>query len=183
MSFDFSNLSTGLQEVHAWLTKELQGVRTGRATTSLLDAVYVNAYGSKMPLNQVANVGIEDPRTLRVTPWDAALIKDVERGINESDFGVGVSVDERGIRVTFPELTGERRTQLMKIAKDRLEDARISVRKHRDEAWSTIQQMERDGEMSEDEKFRSKELMEKKITDSNDALAALYTKKEKEVIE
>ena len=179
--YDFKSLEQKITESQDWLRKEYQGLRTGRATPALLDSIQVESYGSRMPLNQVGSVGTEDPRTLRVSPWDASQVKAIEKAITDANLGVGISSDEKGVRVTFPELTADRRTSLIKIAKDKLEDARQSLRGAREEAWSDIQAKEKAGEMSEDEKFRNKDELQKKIDAGNKALEELFTKKETEI--
>jgi ribosome recycling factor len=181
MTYDFTPLKKKTKETEDWLKKELAQIRTGRAAPTLLDAISVDAYGAKTPLNQVGSVTIEDPRTLRVSVWDASQIKAVEKAIGAANIGVGTAVDERGVRVTFPELTGERRQAVLKIAKERLEQARVTLRKARDEAWADIQKREKEGGMSEDEKFRFKGDMEKVIQDAGKALDVQFEKKEKEI--
>ena len=106
-----------LNEVIAWLQKEFVGVRTGQATPALLDSVKVESYGTYMPIQQLGSVGIEDARTLRIVPWDNSQVPAIERSIRDADLGVSVSSDSSGLRVSFPDLTAERRTQLVKIAK------------------------------------------------------------------
>jgi len=183
MAYDFSALEKKLIEVKEWLSREYQSLRTGRAAPSLLDVVHVEAYGSRMPLKQVANIGIEGARSLVVTPFDPSLLKDIERGIVSANLGVGTVASGNFIRITFPELTGERRQELVKSAKSKLEEGRVAVRSARDESWSAIQDAEREGTMREDEKFRLKDELQKKIDASNEALEALFDKKEKEVSE
>lgn len=181
MAYDFSNLKTQIKETEEWLVRELSGVRTGRATPTLLDGVRIEAYGTRTPLSQAASVSVEDARTLRVTPWDAALAKAVEKGITDADLGVGVSADSQGVRVTFPELTSERRTQLMKIAGDRHEQARTTLRGHRSEAMKAIEADEKDGGMGKDEVKRLKDEVQKLIDAGNDSLAKLLERKETEI--
>lgn len=181
MAYDFSQCDTKFTGAREWLTREYQGIRTGRATPAILDAVKVTAYGASTPLKQVANVSTEDARTLRVTAWDVSLVKEIERGIAASDLGVGIVADSSGIRVTFPELTAERRTQLIKVAKQKLEEARTTVRLARDEAWKDIQEKEREGEITEDDKFKYKEELQKRVDAANDALEKQYSKKEDEM--
>src|SRR3989344_8995713 len=183
MAYDFSALEKKLIEVKEWLSREYQSLRTGRAAPSLLDVVHVEAYGSRMPLKQVANIGIEGARSLVVTPFDPSLLKDIERGIVSANLVVGTVSSGNFIRITFPELTGERRQELVKSAKSKLEEGRVAVRSARDESWSAIQDAEREGTMREDEKFRLKDELQKKIDASNEALEALFDKKEKEVSE
>ena len=181
--YDFSSLTNSIEEIIQWLAKEYTGIRTGRATPALLDGIMVESYGTRVPLHQVANIGIEDPRTLRVTPFDNSQVKEIEKAITDADLGVGISVDAAGLRVTFPELTAERRTVLIKLAKDKREEARVSLRKARDETWNDIQARAREGEISEDEKFSAKERMEDLVKKAQEDLDALFEKKEKEIQE
>ena len=181
MAYDFSTLTKNLAEAREWLSKEYQGIRTGRAAPALLDSVMVPVYGSAMPIAQVASVSIEDARTLRISPWDSSTIKAIEKAIIDAGTGLSPTVDEKGLRVSFPELTSERRTQLVKLTREKLEDARVTVRKAREDAWNAIQKRERDGEMGEDDKFRAKETMQKAIDAANVELEALAAKKETEL--
>lgn len=181
MNYDFTMLDTKCADAKEWLKREYGGLRTGRANPALLDSVKVNAYGSLMPLKQVANITVEDARTLRIVPWDASLVKDVERAIAQADMGVGTGSDQAGVRVSVPELTSERREQLVKVAKQKLEEARTAVRVARDEVWKDIQDKERDGEMPEDDKFRLKEEMQKKVDKANTELEQAFDKKEQEM--
>ena len=183
MAYDFKGLEEKLSEAKEWLSREYQSLRTGRAAPALLDAVQVEAYGSRMPLKQVANIGIEGARSLVIAPFDHSLTKEIERGITMANLGVATSVSGSAIRVSFPELTGERRTELVKVAKAKLEEARVAVRSARDHSWSEIQEQEREGTMSEDDKFRFKDELQKKIDDANQALETHFEKKEKEVTE
>lgn len=181
MAYDFSSLKQEITDTEEWLKKEFQGIRTGRAAPALLDNIQVESYGSRVPLNQVGNVGVEDARTLRVTLWNAEQVKDVEKAITDANLGVGVSSDERGVRVIFPELTSERRDTLIRISKDKLEEARVSLRNERDRVWSDIQRQEKEGEISEDEKFNYKDDMQKLIDEGNKLLDGLGKKKETEI--
>jgi ribosome recycling factor len=181
MAYDFSVLDSKLTKGKDWLSGEYRTLRTGRASPSILDGVSVQAYGSMMPLKQVGNIGVEDARSLRIVPWDMGLLKDIERGIVAANLGLGTATDASGIRVTFPELTSERREQLVKIAKQKLEEARTTVRIARDETWKDIQDKEKNGEISEDDKFRLKDEMQKKIDKTNDELEKLFDSKEKEM--
>ncbi len=160
---------------------ELAGVRTGRATPTLLDSVKPEAYGSRTPLNQLANTSVEDARTLRVIPWDVSLTKDIERAITEADLGVGVATDSQGLRVSFPELTAERRVQLSKIAGDKTEQARVTLRGHRTDALKALDEAKKEGGMGDDEQKRLKEEVQKLIDVGNEAVAALLAKKETEI--
>lgn len=182
MAYDFKQLDMKLAAAKDWLSLEYKGLRTGRATPAILDSVKVSAYGSMMPLNQTATIGIEDARTLRVQPYDSSIAKDIEKGIMAADLGLGVVSDGTVIRVTFPDLTTERRQELVKVAKGKLEEARTAVRVARDECWKDIQEKEKNGEMSEDDKFRSKDEMQKKVDALNEALEKTFESKEKEMM-
>jgi len=181
MPYNFSSLQTKLESSKEWLSKEYQGLRTGRATPALLDVVQVDAYGSRTPLKQVASVSVEDARTLRVSPYDASLTKEIEKAVSAADLGVGISVADTSVRVSFPELTSERRAEIIRVAKHKLEEARTTVRSFRDEVWADIQKKERDGDISEDDKFRLKDELQKHIDGMNNQLEGIFKNKEEEI--
>jgi len=181
MAYDFSSLEGKLAGAKEWLSREYQGLRTGRATPAILDSIKVSAYGSMMPLNQVATIRIEGARSLVVQAFDSSVIKDIERAIADADLGVGTGSDAAGVRVSFPELTSERREQLIKLAKGKLEESRTTVRLARDECWKDIQEKEKASEITEDDKFRLKEEMQKKVDETNEALEKTFEKKETEM--
>jgi ribosome recycling factor len=164
-----------------WLTKEFRNFRTGRANPAILDSVSASAYGSMMPLKQLAQIGVEDARTIRVQPFDASTLKDIERAISAANLGVGTSSDGQVVRVSFPELTGERRTELIKMAKAKLEEARTTVRVARDEAWKEIQEREREKTITEDDKFSLKDELQKKVDKTNEELENAFEGKETEM--
>jgi len=175
------NVSEKLKEVTEWLQKEYSGIRTGQASPMLLDAVKVESYGSYMPINQVGSVNIEDARTLRISVWDKSAVSAIEKAIREADLGISTVSDSDGVRVIFPELTSERRVQLMKLAKAKLEDARISVRGVREEVMKSLDKQQKDGDISEDEKFAQKEKVQGQVDATNRTLEALFDKKEAEL--
>ena len=181
--YDFSDLKQQLESTKEWLRSEYNGIRTGRAAPAVLDGVNVQAYGTTMPISQVSNTSVEDARTLRITPFDPSILNAMEKAIQDADLGVSVNVDENGLRITFPELTSERRDQLVKLAKQKLEDARKAVRTARDEVWDDIQRKEKESEITEDDKYRMKEQMEQIVSDVNEELEQMMTKKEQEIRE
>lgn len=181
MTYDFKPFDKKIAEVVERLQKELSGVRTGRATPAILDGVQVESFGSRMPINNVATVSVEDARTLRITPWNMSDGKEIEKAITVANLGLSVGMDEKGVRVFFPELTSERRTQLLKLSKEKVEDARASLRQARDEVWSDIQKQEKDKKMSEDDKFRAKDEMEKRVKAANKQFDDALARKEKEI--
>jgi ribosome recycling factor len=170
-----------LHETKDWLQKEYAGIRTGQASPALLDNVKVESYGSFMPLNQVGSVGVEDARTLRISVWDSSQVAGVEQAVREADLGVSVVTDSTGLRVIFPELTTERRDQLLKLAKTKLEEARVTVRTIRDEAMKEIEKQLKAGDISEDDKFAQKDTVQETVDTTNKELEGLCIKKEAEL--
>ena len=181
MAYDFKPFDKKIAEIAERLARELGGVRTGRASPAILDGITVESYGTRMQLNQVANIGVEDARTIRISPWDASQAKEIEKAITVANLGLSVGADEKGVRVFFPELTSERRVVLLKIAKDKVEEARQQLRGTRDDVWSEIQKGERDGDISEDDKFRFKDEMQKKVDMGNVQFDEALARKEKEI--
>ena len=170
------NLKLELKKIEEWLSKEYGQVHTGRATPMVLDSISIESYGSRMPIKNVAGVTIEDPKTLRIAPWDKNQIKEIESAIMASNLGLSVVSDSDGVRVIFPMLTTENRTKLVKILKEKLEDARISVRKARQAGIDSL------GDLSEDEVKRGKDEIQKYVDESNRNLEAIFAKKETEVM-
>ena len=131
--------------------KEFSGLRTGRATTALLDSVVVDAYGQKMPLNQCGSVSVPEPRLLSVSVWDKGLAKAVEKAIREANLGLNPMVDGTLIRVPIPPLTAERRVEMTKVAHKYAEHARVSIRNVRRDGNEALKKMEKDGDISQDD--------------------------------
>ena len=183
MAYDFKDLKAGIKGTEEWLKAEFAGIRTGRATPALLDSIMVEAYGSLMPINQVGSISVEDARMMRVTPWDMSLAKAVEKAIMLADLGLSLATDERGVRISFPDLTADRRTMLIKLAKQKLEEARITLRGEREKTIKDIERREKEGEISEDEKFRLKTELQKYVDEGGTVLEGLFGKKEKEIAE
>lgn len=181
MAYDFTDFDKKVSDAKEWLAREYRGLRTGRATPTILDGITVSAYGALSPLKQVANVSVEDARTLRVAPWDPSLVKDIERAIAAADLGLGTGSDASGVRIMFPELTAERREELVKMAKGKLEEARAAIRVARDEERRVIADEEKEGTISEDEKFRSNEDLQKRVDKANEELEHSFEAKEKEM--
>jgi len=181
MTYDFKIIEERGVSIVDWLSKEFSIIRTGSATPALLDGIQVESYGARVPLNQVGSVGVEDARTLRINAWDKGTVKEIEKAINDADFGVSVSIDDSGLRVSFPELTTDRREQLLKIAKAKLEEARVSLRGARDEAMKAIEAAVKEGDMSDDDKFTSKDELQKRVDAKNNEFDVMYSVKETEI--
>ncbi len=181
MVYSFGFFEERIKNIEAHLIEEFSGIRTGRATPAVLDGVVVESYGTRVPISQIASISIEDARTLRIVPWDHSQDKEIEKAIIAANLGLSVSTDDKGLRIFFPELTAERRQSFIKLAKARLEESRASLRSARDDVWSDIQKQEHDKEMSEDDKFRSKEDMQKRVDAANQNFDAIFARKEKEI--
>jgi ribosome recycling factor len=150
-SFSLEALKTRMQKSIASLREELAGLRTGRASASLLEPVTVDAYGSKMPLNQVATVTVPESRMLSVQVWDRGLAGAVEKAIRNSGLGLNPAAEGVVIRVPLPELNEERRRELTKVAHNYAEQARVAVRHIRRDGMDLLKKLEKDGDMSQDE--------------------------------
>ncbi|HVM73967.1 MAG TPA: ribosome recycling factor [Candidatus Paceibacterota bacterium] len=181
MNYEFTTLDQKLAAAREWLAREYRGVRTGRAAPAILDGLSVTAYGSMVPLKQIAAVSVEDARTLRIAPFDPSLIKEIERSLTAGNLGLGISADGSSVRASFPELTSERRLELVKIAKHKLEEARAAVRVARDETKKDVQEAEKEGGMGEDEKFRIVEELQKRVDAANAELEKAFENKEREM--
>lgn len=182
MNYDFAPIKNRGKEIEENLKRELASIRTGRATPVLLDGITVNVYASRLPLKNLAAVVIEDARTLRISPWDKSQIKDIESAMTAANLGVSISADETGFRIIFPELTTESRQKLVKVVKTKLEEARSALRQARDKVWSEIQKNEREKKISEDDKFRLKDELQKIVDQENKNLELTSAKKEKEIL-
>jgi ribosome recycling factor len=182
MEYNFDEFKKGVKDVIEWITKELTGIRTGRASITILDGVMVNSYGVKTPLNQTANLSTEDARSIRVKPWDKGLMPEIEKAIANLDLGVSTSADDEGVRVMFPELTTENREKLVKLAKTKTEDAKVSLRNERNVAVKDIEQGIKDGEIPEDDGKRFKEQLQKIMDDATKQIDEILQKKESEIL-
>lgn len=182
MAYDFKELDDGVVKATEWLQADLKTVRTGRANPSILDHVVVDAYGGQLPLAQVGSVSTEDARTLKVSVWDAGLAKPVERALQEANLGLSVMADDTGIRVISPELTGERREELKKLVKSKLEEARVRMRGVRAAAMQQLDTQKKEG-LSEDDHRRLQADVQKRIDTAMEALEAVADKKSAEISE
>jgi ribosome recycling factor len=165
------------------LRKELAGLRTGRASASLLEPITVDAYGNHMPLNQVGTIGVPEPRMITVQVWDRSMVKAVEKAIRESGLGLNPQTEGQSIRVPIPDLSRERRVELSKVAHKYAEQAKIAVRNVRRDAMDVLKRQEKASEISQDEHKTQADKIQQ-LTDSHikkidESLAA----KEKEIMQ
>lgn len=182
MNYNFSELKKKLEAIKEHFQNEIASLRTGRATPELVSKILIECYDSKTPLEQLSSISIENAKTIRIQPWDKNVVLNIERGIENSNLGLRPVVDKETLRVTLPDLTSERRNDLLKMLKDKLEDAKIMARRDRDDVWRDIQERERRKEMAEDDKFRFKDEMQKIIDEANSALEEVANKKEREIM-
>jgi len=177
MSFDFSNFDTHIEETIDWLKSELDKIRSGRVSSGILNDITVSVYGSETPMEQLASIGNEGPRTLRVDVYDAGQIDEVETALQKADLGASIMKDDSGIRLNFPEMTEQNRKEAMERAKSKREEARISLRKQREKTLKEIESAEADGDISEDQMHRHKEKLEEKMQEAKDNLDQLVADK------
>ena len=165
------------------LKREFGGLRTGRASTALLEPIKVEAYGQAMPLNQVGTVGVPEPRMLTVQVWDKSMVGAVERAIGDSDLGLNPSTDGQLVRVPIPELSEERRRELSKVAGRYAEQAKVAVRNVRRDGMDLLKRQEKDGDISQDEHKKLGDQIQK-ITDEHIKLIdEVSDAKEKEIMQ
>ena len=158
-------------------------IRTGRANPSLLDRIEVEVYGSKMPLRSVANIGVPEPRLLTVTPFDPNSLKNVERAIRDSDIGLNPQNDGKILRLPIPELTEERRRELIRLARHMAEEARVSVRNVRRDEMRDVHELRKMGEISEDDERRAEDELQKLTNSYVKRIDAALSDKESELLE
>ena len=182
MAYDFNPFKKQLSATDEWLKKEFQQIRTGQASPSILDGVKVVVYGAPMALKEVASILIEGARSIRIQPWDKAQVKEIEKAVTLANLGVATVVDGDGVRINFPELTGDRRAEIAKLAKDKLEETKKEIRRYRDAVVKDLETKEKGGGYGKDEIFRLTKDTQKMIDDANKKLDEAYTKKEKEIL-
>jgi len=165
------------------LRKEFGGLRTGRASTSLLEPVQVNAYGGMVPLNQVANVNVPEPRMITVQVWDRGVVKAVDKAIREAGLGLNPQTEGQVIRVPIPELNEERRRELTRVAAKYAEQARVSVRNVRRDGIEALRRLEKDGEISQDEHRKLDREVQQLTDDHIKRIDETLAQKDKEILQ
>ena len=165
------------------LKRDFKRIRTGRASTALLDGIRVEAYDTQMPLDQVATISVPESRLIVIQPWDQTIIGDVEKSILKSELGLTPMNDGKVIRIAIPPLTEERRKELAKLAKKMAEDNKISIRNHRREANDMLKEMKNDKDISEDEMHKALNEVQKVTDEFVVKIDEITAEKEKEIIE
>src|SRR5712671_7188746 len=177
---DLRRRMDGASEV---LRKEFGGLRTGRASTSLLEPVQVNAYGGMVPLNQVANVNVPEPRMITVQVWDRGVVKAVDKAIREAGLGLNPQTEGQVIRVPIPELNEERRRELTRVAAKYAEQARVSVRNVRRDGLDPLKKREKEGEITQDEHRKLQHDIQALTDDTIHRIDELLAQKDKEILQ
>jgi ribosome recycling factor len=162
---------------------EFGSVRTGRASAALLDRIQVSYYGTRTPLNQLAQINVPEPRLISIQPYDKAAIKDIERAILESDLGLTPSNDGALIRLPVPQLTEQRRKELVKVVGNLAENGRIALRNVRRDALTQLKELEKDGEVGSDDLHRAEDRMQKLTDEHVKTVDELFKSKESEILE
>ncbi|MGB5985696.1 MAG: ribosome recycling factor [Desulfobacterales bacterium] len=165
------------------LKHELQRVRTGRASLSLLDGIRVDYYGTPTPLNQMASLAVPESRLITIQPWDMSVIKDIEKEILKSDLGLTPASDGKLIRIAIPPLTEDRRKELVKVVHKMAEEHKIGVRNNRRDANELIKSLKKDGDISEDDAFKGQDEVQQITNDYIEKIDELTKEKEKEILE
>jgi ribosome recycling factor len=165
------------------LKKEFGGLRTGRASAGLLEPVQVPAYGGTVPLNQVANVNVPEPRMITVQVWDRAVVKAVDKAIREAGLGLNPQTEGQTIRVPIPELNAERRKELTRVAAKYAEEARVAVRKVRQHGIETLRKLEKDGDISQDEQRKAQTDIQHLTDDHIKRIDETLAQKDKEILQ
>lgn len=179
---DFNKEEQEFNIINKKFEEELKKLRVGRASISIVENIMADVYGVATPMQHISAISSPDPRSLIIKPWDKNNLPAVERALAKAALGLGVIAEKDQVRVTFPPLTEERRKDLVKTVGKMAEETRISLRKRRDNIWKEIQEEEKSGVISEDQKFQQKDKMEKMAVDANKKIVELAQKKESELM-
>src|SRR5215216_2222979 len=182
-TFDLDDVKRRMQGAIGALKHDLGGLRTGRASPSLLEPIQVDAYGSMLPLNQVANVSVPEPRLLSVQVWDRGMVHAVEKAIRDSDLGLNPLTEGQVIRLRIPEMNEQRRKELVKVAHKYAEEARIAVRHVRRDGLDLLKKLEKDHAISQDDERRQSEQVQKATDQAIEEVDKILAAKEKEIMQ
>ena len=183
MAFTIKEIESKMIKTIEILKKEFSGLRTGRATVGLLEPVQIDAYGSRVPLSQVSNISVPEPRMLTVQVWDNSLVLVVENAIRTSNLGLNPMTEGNLIRLPIPDLTEERRKEIVKVASKYCEDSKIAVRNIRRDAMDSVKSLEKNKEISKDELFQNSEEIQKTTDKIIDTIDSLFIEKEKDILQ
>lgn len=181
-SFDLADVKRRMQGAFSSFKSDLASLRTGRASANLLDPIQVDAYGSLMPLNQVATVNVPEPRLISVQVWDRSMVKAVEKAIRDSNLGFNPDTEGQVLRIRIPELNEQRRKELVKVAHKYAEEARVAARHVRRDGLDQLKKLEKDGHVSQDELDRHSDQVQKATDQTIAEIDAALAAKEKEIL-
>ena len=179
---DYTNIKEKMEKTISVLSEKFSEVRAGRANPAILNKVKIDYYGTPTPINQVAGVSVPEARLIVIQPWDASVLKEIEKAILASDIGINPNNDGKVIRLAFPELNEERRKELAKDVRKMAEDAKVAVRSIRREGMDTAKQEQKDGEMTEDELKQAENEIQKITDKSIEEIDKILETKEKEIM-
>ena len=179
---DYTNLKEKMEKTISVYNEKLTEVRAGRANPAILNKVKIDYYGTPTPINQVAGVSVPEARLIVIQPWDASVLKEIEKAILASDIGINPNNDGKVIRLAFPELNEERRKELAKDVRKMAEDAKVAVRSIRREGMDTAKQEQKEGNMTEDELKQAENEIQKITDKSIDEIDKILETKEKEIM-
>jgi len=181
--FDLEDLKRRMQAAHATLKHELGGLRTGRASASFLEPVHVDAYGQKLPINQVATISVPEPRALSVSVWDKGMVHAVDKAIRDANLGLSPTVEGTMLRIRIPELNEQRRKEMVKIAHKYAEEARVAVRHVRKDGFDVLKKLLKEHAISEDDEKHDEGEVQKATDQAIKEIDASLAAKEKEIMQ
>ncbi|MGY6568072.1 MAG: ribosome recycling factor [Salinarimonas sp.] len=181
--FDLDDIKRRMRGAVNSLKSDLAGLRTGRASTNLLDPIQIDAYGAVMPINQVATVSVPEPRLLSVQVWDRGMVGAVEKAIRESDLGLNPQTEGQVIRLRIPEMNEQRRKEMVKVAHKYAEEARVAIRHVRRDGLDSLKKLEKDGDISQDDEKRQADQVQKATDEHVSEVDQVVAAKEKEIMQ
>ena len=176
-------LTPEFDKAMSYLEREMQKIHTGRASSSIVEDMVIECFGDRFPLKQLAMISVPEPRQIVIQPWDKSYFEPIQKAIGASQLGLVPIAEGAVIRINMPDLTSEYRQGLIKVIAKVQEDSRQAMRRARDDAWSQIQKLEREGEIREDDKFRAKDELQKLIDSYNEKIEEAGERKKKEISE
>lgn len=172
-----------LDKVIAFLDRELQKIRTGRASPSLVEDIVVECFSQKFPLKQLSAISIPEPKQILIQPWDKSYIEGIVKALEQTGIGANPIVDKDAVRISLPPLSEDYRKDLLRLISEKEEQARQTIRRWREEAWDEIQERFREGKIREDDKFRAKDELQELVDEYNEKIEKIGEKKKKEISE
>jgi ribosome recycling factor len=182
-AIDLNDIKRRMDGAISAFKSDVASLRTGRASANILDPVVVEAYGSRVPLNQVANVTVPEPRMLGISVWDKSMVNAVDRAIREANLGLNPIMDGQNLRIPLPELNEERRKSLVKVAHDYAEKAKVAIRHVRRDGMDSLKKAEKDGTIGQDDSRTQSDRVQKMTDDTISDVDRLLSEKEKEIMQ